>query len=302
MAGAALAARIFAALRRTARLHAAAPTPPTRAYDKIVDAVIARYHLPGIAVGVIENGQVVYTRTAGETVAGSGQKITPQTLFKIASNSKAMTTALLGRLVDQGKLRWDDPVTKYLPQFRMHDPWVTANMRVADLLTHSSGLPEGGGDLMLWPEPNAFTRADIIHGLRYHQARLQLPLAIPVRQPALRGRRRSRRRRGRRAVRDTDAARGVRSRSGLTRCQVGAWNRDAVGNVAQPHRREDGRNVAIARRRATIPAITSAAGRRHPLRPHRHAELGAQLAGADARAAAVAVAGAARRSCRRRTC
>ena len=129
--------------------------------------MVARYHLPGIAVGVIENGKVVYTATRGETIAGSGTKIDADTLFKIASNSKAMTTALLGRLVDQGKLRWDDPVTKYLPQFRMNDPWVTRNMRVADLLTHSSGLPEGGGDLMLWPEPNAFTRADIIHGLAY---------------------------------------------------------------------------------------------------------------------------------------
>ncbi len=75
------------------------------AYDTIVDAVVARYHLPGIAVGVIENGKVVYIGTRGETVAGSGKKIDADTLFKIASNSKAMTTALLGRLVDQGKLR-----------------------------------------------------------------------------------------------------------------------------------------------------------------------------------------------------
>ena len=96
--------------------HAASSKAETAAFDKIVDATVARYHLPGIAVGVIENGQVVYVRAVGETVAGSGQPITPRTLFKIASNSKAMTTALLGRLVDQGKLRWDDPVTKYLPQ------------------------------------------------------------------------------------------------------------------------------------------------------------------------------------------
>ncbi|MES1153698.1 MAG: serine hydrolase domain-containing protein, partial [Rhodanobacter sp.] len=79
-------------------VHAATPGAETAALDKIVDATVTRYHLPGIAVGVIENGQVVYTRTMGETVAGSGRKITPQTLFKIASNSKAMTTALLGRL------------------------------------------------------------------------------------------------------------------------------------------------------------------------------------------------------------
>ncbi|MGO4781436.1 serine hydrolase domain-containing protein, partial [Lysobacter sp. 2RAB21] len=82
-------------------------------------------------------------------------------LFKIASNSKSMTTAALARLVDAGKLRWDDPVTKYLPDFRMHEDWVTRQMQVRDLLIHNSGLRAGAGDLMLWPEPNTFTRADI---------------------------------------------------------------------------------------------------------------------------------------------
>lgn len=233
------------------------PSTETQALDKIVDATIARYHLPGIAVGVIENGQVVYVRTAGETVAGSGQPITPRTLFKIASNSKAMTTALLGRLVDVGKLRWDDPVTKYLPDFRMHDPWVTANMRVADLLTHSSGLPEGGGDLMLWPEPNAFTRADIIHGLAYikpgYSFRSQyqydnLLYVVAGEVAAAAGG----------ASYETLMRREVFEPLHLDRCQVGAWNRDTVGDVATPHRRDGGRNVAMPEDVA-IPAITSAA-------------------------------------------
>ncbi|MEO9216174.1 MAG: serine hydrolase domain-containing protein, partial [Rhodanobacter sp.] len=245
-------------------LVTAASTAPLRessaeakALDRIVDATIARYHLPGIAIGVIRDGQVIYTRAAGERVAGSGQKIDTQTLFKIASNSKAMTTALLGRLVDQGKLRWDDPVTKYLPQFRMHDPWVTANMRVADLLTHSSGLPEGGGDLMLWPEPNSFTRADIIHGLRFikpgYSFRSQyqydnLLYVVAGEVAAAAGG----------ASYETLMHREVFEPLGLSRCQVGAWNRDSVGNVAQPHRRDDGRNVVTNPDDAQIPAITSA--------------------------------------------
>src|SRR5262249_30649017 len=130
--------------------------------DAIVDDVIERYRLPGIAVGIVENGNITYTRTAGELVAGSGQKITADTLFKIASNTKAMTTGTLARLVEAGKLHWDDPVTRYLPAFRMSDPWITREMQVRDLLIHNSGLREGAGDLMLWPEPNSFTRADII--------------------------------------------------------------------------------------------------------------------------------------------
>ena len=234
----------------------AAARPADPVYDPIVDAVVARYHLPGIAVGVIENGQVVYAATRGETVAGSGQPVTPETLFKIASNSKAMTTALLGRLVDEGKLAWDDPVTKYLPDFRMADPWVTKNMRVADLLTHSSGLPEGGGDLMLWPEPNAFTRQDIIHGLRYiepgYSFRSQyqydnLLYVVAGEVAAAAGG----------APYETLMHRKVFEPLGLSRCQVGTWNRDAVGNVAQPHYRKDDRNRVMREDGPTIPAITS---------------------------------------------
>src|SRR3546814_14582462 len=78
-----------------------------------------------------------------------------------------MTTGLLARLVDAGKLEWTDPVTRYLPDFRMFDPWVTREMQVRDLLIHNSGLGAGAGDLMLWPGPIHFTRADVIHGLRY---------------------------------------------------------------------------------------------------------------------------------------
>src|SRR3546814_1118775 len=126
--------------------------------------LVARYHLPGLAVGIVEDGEVVYTRTAGELAAGSGEKIDVDTLFKIASNSKAMTTGLLARLVDAGKLEWTDPVTRYLPDFRMFDPWVTREIQVRDMLIHNSGLGAGAGDLMLWPGPNHLERADVIHG------------------------------------------------------------------------------------------------------------------------------------------
>src|SRR5690606_12675414 len=126
----------------------------------------------------------------------------------------------------------------------MHDPWVTANMRVADLLTHSSGLPEGGGDLMLWPEPNAFTRADIIHALRYiapgygfrsqyQYDNLLYVLAGEV-AAAAGG-----------APYETLVRREVFKPQGLARCQVGRWQRDRVGNVAKPHYWHDGRNLPM---------------------------------------------------------
>ncbi len=226
-------------------------------YDTAFDAVMARYDLPGLALGVIENGRVVFRRTAGELVAGSGDPVTPETLFKVASNSKAMTASVLGRLVDAGRLRWDDPVIKHLPQFRMYDPWVTANMQVRDLLVHNSGLPEGGGDLMLWPEPNLYTRADIIAGLAYLKPAYSFRsgYAYDNLLYVVAG--------------EVAAAVGGAPYEELVRrevfdplelgCRVGKWHRDAVHNVAQPHMRIDGRNVAVRTDQEVVPAITSAA-------------------------------------------
>jgi len=203
-------------------------TAAASAYDTVFDDVMARYELPGLALGVIEDGEVVYSRTAGEVVAGSGKAVTADTLFKIASNSKAMTTALMARLVAAGKLDWDAPVTTYLPSFRMHDPWVTQHMLVRDLLVHDSGLREGAGDLMLWPEPNAFTRADILSGLAY--LRPQIGFRSGYAYDALRRRRRGCRRGRRRELRGTRAPRSLRSaaprlqgrRVAPRRCRLGS--------------------------------------------------------------------------------
>ena len=225
--------------------------------DTVVDAAIARYALPGLAIGVIDNGKVVYRRGAGERVAGSGERIDPATLFKIASNSKAMTASVLARLVDAGKLRWDDPVIKHLPAFRMFDPWVTQNMQVRDLLVHNSGLPEGGGDLMLWPEPNLFTRADILAGLGHIKPKysFRAGYAYDNLLYVVAG--------------EVAAAAGGASYEALVRrevfeplgldCKVGAWQRTENDNLAQPHDRADGRNRVVKPDGANIAELTSAA-------------------------------------------
>lgn len=231
---------------------------PADTFDTILEDIVQRYHLPGIALGVIEDGKVIYTRTIGDTAVGSGQPINADSLFKIASNSKAMTTGVLARLVDAGKLQWHDPVTEYLPQFRMHDPWVTQNMQVRDLLIHNSGLREGAGDLMLWPEPNLFTRADIIAGLaylkpqhsfrsRYDYDNLMYVVAGEVAAAA-----------GGAAYEDL-VRRELFEPLGMTRCQAGKFNRKAIGNVAQPHMRQYNGNVVIREDSADVPVSTSAA-------------------------------------------
>jgi CubicO group peptidase (beta-lactamase class C family) len=226
--------------------------------DAAFDDVMTRYRLPGLALGVVENGKVVYAQTSGELVAGEGQKIDSQTLFKIASNSKSMTTATLARLVDAGKLRWDDPVVRHLPAFRMYDPWVSREMQVRDLLIHNSGLRAGAGDLMVWPEPNDFTRADILDGLAYlkpvHSFRSRydydnLLYIIAGEVAAAAGG----------APYETLVRREVFEPLGLARCRVGEWRRDAVDNVAQPHMRQQQRNVPVRSDGEVIPATTMAA-------------------------------------------
>jgi CubicO group peptidase (beta-lactamase class C family) len=238
--------------------RAAQPAGPTpQVIDDNVRQAIARYRLPGIAVGVIEDGKVTFARGYGETVHGSGDPVTEKTLFKIASNSKAMTASLLARLVQQGKLRWDDPVVKHLPDFAMHDPWVTAHMTVSDLLVHNSGLPEGGGDLMLWPEPNLFTRDDIVHGLRHIQpaygfragyAYDNLLYVVAGQVAAAAGG----------APYEALLRREVFEPLGLAGCRVGEFALKDAGSVAQPHGRDGDRIVTTRGDAAIVPEIASA--------------------------------------------
>ena len=130
---------------------------------------MSEFNVPGMAIGIIKDGQVQLAKGYGLKETGIPDAIDTQTLFKIASNSKAFTSAALAVLVDDGLVSWDGLVIDYIPEFRMKDPWVTANFTVKDLLTHRSGLAPFVGDMMLWPEPNAFTVEDIIYALRFYE-------------------------------------------------------------------------------------------------------------------------------------
>jgi CubicO group peptidase (beta-lactamase class C family) len=136
-----------------------------------LDATVARtlkaFDVPGIAVAVVKDGQVVVAKGYGVRSLKTKEPVDANTLFGIASNTKAFTTAALGLLVEEGKLQWDDKVTKYIPEFKMYDPYATAEFTVRDLLCHRSGLSLGAGDLMQFPDSADFTAADVIHSLRY---------------------------------------------------------------------------------------------------------------------------------------
>jgi CubicO group peptidase (beta-lactamase class C family) len=135
--------------------------------DSLVERTLRTFDVPGIAVAVIKDNKIVLAKGYGVRSLNTKKKVDENTLFGIASNTKAFTTTALGILVDEGKLTWDDRVTDYIPGFKMYDPYVTDAFTVRDLVTHRSGLGLGAGDLMFWPDVNSFTKADIIHNLRY---------------------------------------------------------------------------------------------------------------------------------------
>jgi CubicO group peptidase (beta-lactamase class C family) len=160
---------ILAAAFAVAAAPASAANPDplkTVDVDRLVQRTMALYQVPGIAVGVVKDGRLVFAKGYGVRELGKPGAVDPDTLFAIASNSKAFTTAALAILVDEGKIHWDDRVIDYLPEFRLYDPYVTREFRIRDLLTHRSGLGLGAGDLLLFPNTD-FDRKDVLHALQY---------------------------------------------------------------------------------------------------------------------------------------
>ena len=135
--------------------------------DSLVELTMKTFEVPGIAVAVVKDDQVIHMKGYGFRSLDTKQKVDENTLFAIASNSKAFTSAALAILVDEKKLKWNDKVIDYIPEFRLYDPYVTSEFTITDLLTHRSGLGLGAGDLMIWPGLNDFSLEDIIHNLRF---------------------------------------------------------------------------------------------------------------------------------------
>ena len=120
---------------------------PTRTPDSLagLDAYIAEsmpdWDIPGLAVAVVHEGDVVFARGFGVKEVGRADPINARTLFQIGSVSKSFAAAAVGALVDEGLATWDDPVIDHLPWFRVKDPWITREITLRDLLSHQSGMP-----------------------------------------------------------------------------------------------------------------------------------------------------------------
>ncbi|MEJ2400605.1 MAG: serine hydrolase [Xanthomonadales bacterium] len=230
------------------------------ALDRLAERAMTTFDVPGMAIGVVKDGSVVYAKGHGVRERGRDGAVDTDTLFKIASNSKAFTAAALAILVDEGRIEWNGAVSDYIPEFRTSEPWVTAHLSVVDLLTHRAGLVAHAGDLLLWPDPNEFTRRDVIHALRY------FPLVSDFRDsynydnvlyivageivPRITGQ-------GFEAFVEARIMRPL----GMDRCFMGAIPKAELRNLAAPHGMIDGELQVIERSRIHgEPALYAAAG------------------------------------------
>jgi CubicO group peptidase (beta-lactamase class C family) len=111
-----------------------------RAIDRIVQDTMKTWKVPGAAVAIIQGDRVVYSKGFGVKELGKLDPVTPDTLFALASNSKAFTTAAMAILVDEKKMSWDDPVRKYVDYFHLDDPSADATVTLRDIVSHRTGL------------------------------------------------------------------------------------------------------------------------------------------------------------------
>lgn len=158
---------VTAPLLLTIALPAFAQANRHRDQIRELDAYVAKaardWNVPGLAIGIVHQGQLIFAKGYGVRDVSTKEPVDTQTIFAIASTTKAITAAAVGMLVDEGKVRWDDPVTKYLPAFEMYDPYASREVTVRDLITHRGGLPNAD---YLWTHGD-YSRDEVIRRIRF---------------------------------------------------------------------------------------------------------------------------------------
>ncbi|MCW5960062.1 MAG: serine hydrolase [Pyrinomonadaceae bacterium] len=134
--------------------------------DQYALKVMEDWNQPGMAIAIVKDGKTVFAKGYGVRQIGTNDKVDENTIFAIASNSKAFTTAGIAILIDEGKIGgWDDKVSKYLPEFRLYSPYVSDELTIRDLVSHRVGLDTFSGDL-LWYE-TTYTDDEILRRLKF---------------------------------------------------------------------------------------------------------------------------------------
>lgn len=132
--------------------------------DEVIAAALEDWKTPGLALAVVVDGSTVLAEGYGLRDVERELPVTPRTLFAIGSATKAFTTFVMGSLVDEGELDWDEPVASYVPGFRLYDDYATARLTPRDMATHRSGLPRHD---LAWYNNESITRAEVVRRLRY---------------------------------------------------------------------------------------------------------------------------------------
>lgn len=132
--------------------------------DKYVESSRNQWKVPGLAITVVQDGKVVFSKGYGVRQLGKNETVTTETLFGAMSTTKAMTVACLAMMVDEGKVNWDDKVIKHLPNFRLGDSYITNELRVRDLLIHNTGLPNTD---FLWGWTPELSPNEIVSRMQY---------------------------------------------------------------------------------------------------------------------------------------
>jgi CubicO group peptidase (beta-lactamase class C family) len=143
-----------------------------RELDTYLDKARQDWRVPGMAVAIILDDKIVYMKGFGQRDIAKNLPVTPDTMFVGASTTKAFTSAGIAALVDEGKLTWDQPVSKYLTNFKVSDAPRSDQITLRDMLSHRTGLPRHDA---IWYNNNTLTRASIVERLPF------LEMSAPLR-------------------------------------------------------------------------------------------------------------------------
>jgi CubicO group peptidase (beta-lactamase class C family) len=138
---------------------------PLHGFDDYVNKARADWGVPGLAIAIVKDNKVVFAKGYGVRKLGEQTPVNEHTMFGIGSTTKAFTAAALAMLMDEGKIKWDDPVTKYLTDFQLYDPYVTREITIRDLLSHRSGLDRAD---QLW-DGTSLKSEEILRRLRFQK-------------------------------------------------------------------------------------------------------------------------------------
>lgn len=135
----------------------------TKKLDQQIQKSFKDFELNGLSVLILKDGEIIFDKNYG--TRDLENPVTSNSLYNIASVTKAFTGACMAKLVFEKKIKWDDLVIDYLPDFKLADPYITTHLSIADLLSHRSGMGTFYGDL-LWYETER-SNEDILHRMRY---------------------------------------------------------------------------------------------------------------------------------------